>query len=255
MVISNSDDNNIKTNTKNFRQKDRPVFTLNGKDYVFRIRSLIFLFFGAPILSIIIYILFCLKINHWIYEAISNQISFLINILFNVESHVVISPDKIDPPAIFVPFLDHYLFMSAGCIAAPIFSFSIGFIICIPSPLNSTHKKIFYFRKILVLIVSLVGIHLLNHIRMIVTLYFAYNGFDFDVFHVILSFVSAIGGVIFIVLLFNKVTPEIFIGYYYIYLLVSRTKKFKKKMIMILGFLLVLMFLMIFVLYFVDYPI
>ncbi|MBN1803089.1 MAG: hypothetical protein JW891_16380 [Candidatus Lokiarchaeota archaeon] len=245
----------IKTNAKNVDENKKPVFTLDGKDYIFRTRSIVFLFFGAPILSIIIYIIFCLKINHWIYDVISHQVSFLINLLFESGSHVVISPDKVRPPAILVPFLDHYLFMSAGCIAAPIFSFSIGFITCIPSPLNSIDKKKFYIRKNLVLIVSLVGIHLLNLIRMILTLYFAYIGLNFDVFHIILSFASAIGGVIFFILLLNKAIPEIFIGYYYIYLLVRRTKKFKKKMIMILILLLVLMFLMIFLLYFVDYPI
>ncbi|MFX1237829.1 MAG: hypothetical protein ACFFAS_17455 [Promethearchaeota archaeon] len=184
---------------------------------------------------------------------IAYQVSFFINALFDIDSLVIISTRMINPPAIFVPYLNHYYYITMGCIAAPLVSIVMGFMLCIPSSVSSTNKKRFIFKKLLLTSVLLLLIHVLNIVRIIFMLMFTYFGFSFEPVHDVLMYSSAIIGASIIIFMLYKKIPEVFIGFYYVLPLLQQTKKFKKKMIGVIGLFLFLIFLMIYTFYSIDF--
>jgi len=58
------------------------IINLDGKMYKFSTTQIIILILGTPLISLLIYFFLQLKINYWIYEFTSMQISFILNSLF-----------------------------------------------------------------------------------------------------------------------------------------------------------------------------
>ena len=205
----------------------RPTLHLNGKTYKFSNLQIMNLVVGIPLLSILIYLFLILKINYWIYELTSMQISFLLNSIFNMNSTVIIYPDRNTFPTILIPnhpFEGTYS-ITTNCIAAHIFSILIGIILFIPSSKENSNKKNFIWRKIKTLIISVGLIHVLNIFRIVFLLFFNFKGIPFEVIHESLFFLSAIVGALFVVILLKNWMPELFISIYYIYCLISQKKR------------------------------
>jgi len=202
----------------------RPVLNFNGKIYKFTNFKLLTFIICAPLLSIFSYYFLKLKINLWIYELISLQLSFFLNTIFNMNTSVIFYPDHNTFPTILIPnhpFEGTYA-ITTNCIAAHIFAILIGLILFIPSSKELSSKKNFIFRKIKTLLISVIGIHLLNLIRLVFLLFFNFKGIPFNVIHESLFYLSAIIGALFIVILLKNWMPELFISIYYIYRLVSQ---------------------------------
>ena len=75
--------------------------------------------------------------------------------------------------------------------------------------------------------ISVIGIHLLNLIRLVFLLFFNFKGIPFNVIHESLFFLSAIIGALFVVIILKNWMPELFLSIYYMYRLVSQ--KIRKK--------------------------
>ena len=206
----------------------RPTLHLNGKKYKFSNLQLIFFLIGAPLFSIFFYFFLRLKINYWIYEFISLQISFLLNSIFNMNSMVFFYPDHNTFPTILIPNhpFEGLFAITTNCIAAHIFCIIIGIILFIPSSKEHLSKKNFIWRKMKTLTVSILGIYILNLFRIVFLLFFNFKGIPFDVIHESLFFLSAIVGALLIVILFKNWMPELFISLYYIYYIYFLTLKY-----------------------------
>jgi len=141
-----------------------------------------------------------------------------------MNNSVIFYPDHNTFPTILIPnhpFEGTYA-ITTDCIAAHIFAILIGLILFIPSSKELSSKKNFILRKIKTLLISVIGIHLLNLIRLVFLLFFNFKGIPFNVIHESLFFLSAIIGALFVVILLKNWMPELFISIYYIYRLVSQ---------------------------------
>ena len=217
----------MKEKQDNLHFYQRPILHFNGIKYRFSNTQLIALFVGSPLLAIVIYYFLTLKINYWIYELTTIQIVFILNTMLLMNSHVIIDPEHNIFPNIFMPnhpFNGNYS-ITPSCIAAHIFCIMIGIIIFIPASKDSLSRKDFIWRKIKSLIVSVIGIYILNIFRISFLLFFNFNGIPFEFIHESLFFLSAIIGALFFVILLKKWLPEIYISIYYLYRLISLKKK------------------------------
>lgn len=213
----------MKENQNEQFSHSRLALHLNGKTYQFSNLQLIYFLVGAPIFSIFFYFFLRLKINYWIYELISLQISFFLNSIFNMNSAVIFYPDYNTFPTIIIPnhpFEGIYA-ITTNCIAAHIFSILIGIILFIPSSKEFSSRKNFIWRKIKTLTISVIGIHILNLFRIVLLLFFNFKGISFEFIHESLFFLSAIVGALFVVILIKNWLPELFISIYYMYSLIS----------------------------------
>ena len=205
----------------------RPTLYLDGKTYSFSTVQLFNLIIGSPILSILIYFFFKLRINYWVYEITAKQVMFVLNFIFNMNTTIIVDPEHIIFPIIYIPnhpFNENYA-ITTNCFAAHVFSILIGIILFIPSSKDSLGKKDFIVRKIETLTILIVGIHILNILRIAFLLFFNYNGVSFDFIHSSLFFLSAIFGAWLFFTLIKKWLPELFISIYYIYFLRAQKKK------------------------------
>ena len=202
----------------------RPVLNFNGKNYKFTNFQLLIFIVCTPLLSFFTYYFLKLKINYWIYETISLQVSFFLNTIFNMNTSVIFYSDHNTFPTILIPnhpFEGTYA-ITTNCIAAHIFSILIGLILFIPSSKELSSKKNFILRKLKTLLISVIGIHLLNLIRLVFLLFFNFKGIPFNIIHESLFYLSAIIGALFVVIILKNWMPELFISFYYIYRLVSQ---------------------------------
>ena len=203
------------------------TLTLNDKSYSFSKFQLITFFIGSPILSVLIYFFFKLKVNYWIYELTTQQIVFILINLFKIDAYVISNPDHAIFPAVYIPnhpFNEFYA-ITINCIAGHVFSILIGVIVCIPRSRAFFSKKAFFWRKLKALISSVVAIYLLNLFRISLLLYLNYKGIPFVFIHESLFFLSAIIGALIFVIILKKWLPESFISIYYSYRLISKKEK------------------------------
>ncbi|MFX0025976.1 MAG: hypothetical protein ACFE8M_06135 [Candidatus Hermodarchaeota archaeon] len=203
------------------------ILNLDGKTYKFSTTQIIILLLGTPLGALLIYFFLQLKINYWIYEFTSIQISFILNSLFGMNSHVIIDPEYNLFPSIFIPdhpFTQNYA-ITTNCIAAHVFSIIISLILLIPSSQTNLSKKEFMLRKTKTLIIIVFGIYLMNIFRIAFLLFFNYKGVPFEFIHESLFFLSAILGSWLTVILLKKWLPEVFISIYYLYRIISKRKR------------------------------
>ena len=208
----------------------RLTLHLDQKAYKFSNLQILCLIIGSPLLSISIYYFLTLQINYWMYELTSIQISFFLNLFFNLNSEVIIYADHNTFPTIYIPnhpFEGNYV-ISTNCIAAHIFSVIIGIILFIPSSKEALDKKNFIWRKIKTLTVSVIGIYFLNIFRIVFLLFFNFKGIPFEFIHESLFFLSAVIGALFVVIILKNWLPELYISLYYLYILLSQKIRRKK---------------------------
>ncbi|MFW9947932.1 MAG: hypothetical protein ACFFDX_14000 [Candidatus Odinarchaeota archaeon] len=203
------------------------ILNFDGKTYKFSITQIIILLLGTPLIALLLYFFLQLKINYWIYEFTSIQISFILNSLLGMNSQVIIDPEHNIFPSIFIPdhpFNQNYA-ITTNCIAAHVFSIIISLVLLIPSSQTSLSKKDFILRKVKTLFITVLGIYLMNIFRIAFLLFFNYKGVPFEFIHESLFFLSAILGSWLTVILLKKWLPEVFISIYYLYRLISKKKR------------------------------
>ncbi len=209
------------------RFNQKLILNFDGKTYKFSTTQIIILLLGTPLIALLIYFFLQLKINYWIYEFTSIQISFILNSLLGMNSQVIIDPEHNIFPSIFIPnhpFNQNYA-ITTNCIAAHVFSIIISVILLIPSSQTSLSKKDFILRKVKTLFITMLGIYLMNVFRIAFLLFFNYKGVPFEFIHESLFFLSAILGSWLTVILLKKWLPEVFISIYYLYRLISKKKR------------------------------
>ncbi|MFX1269925.1 MAG: hypothetical protein ACFFAK_18345 [Promethearchaeota archaeon] len=209
------------------RYYQKLILNLDGKTYKFSTTQIIILLLGTPLIALLIYFFLQLKINHWIYEFTSMQISFILNTFFGMNSQVIIDPNHNLFPSIFIPdhpFIQNYA-ITTNCIAAHVFSIIISVILLVPPSKTSLSKKNFILRKTKTLTITVLGIYIMNLFRIVFLLFFNYKGVPFEFIHESLFFLSAIFGSWLTVILLKKWLPEAFISIYYLFRLISKKKR------------------------------
>ncbi len=217
---------NIENNYE-FKQNNHeiPLLLHNGKEYSFSKNSIFLFILGAPLLSLLIYLWLYMEINYWLNEITSINTVFFLNLIFNSNAEVIFPPGWGGNPAIFVPNSTWTAVIVNRCTAAPFFSIITGSIVLIPQSNSSDNKKDLLWRKTKVLIFTNLGLYFLNILRLTTLCYLPSIGIPHDKIHQTLLLFTSFFGVLFYVFITFKLSPELYLSIYYLYLIKKERKR------------------------------
>ena len=190
----------------------------SGIKYTFSKHSLIFFSFGMPIFGSLIYLFFNLSFNRWVTVMYINQISYLLDLLFNIEAMVVISPDLI---AIYLPNPSQSGRVLTSCYGAEVISIFIGIILATSSSHDRKPDMNLIWRKTKIIIITIISTYLLFLLRIVLMLAFVHNGMPMHVIHDSSYYLIALISFIIILYVLRKILPEFIISLHYIRYIIS----------------------------------
>ncbi|MBN1216087.1 MAG: exosortase/archaeosortase family protein [Candidatus Lokiarchaeota archaeon] len=213
---------------KEISKKDEiklPIIEYENKRYIFSLKSLIILGFGAPFLIALIYYFFAWRWNYWLHEIVVKQTTFFLNLIFDMGvTNTFLSIDE-NPWVFEIPGqLDIHL--ETFCTGIQAICIFVGIFILTPHSKDPRTNKDTLWRKIKGIILSSLIFYVVNILRMIIQLYLYYLGYPWNDIHYSISVASSFIAVI-IVLLMHKWVPEFILSFIYAYSL-TRQNKIKK---------------------------
>ncbi len=204
------------------------VLLIKTKKYIFNLKSILKLLVAGPSLALLIYFFFTLKINDWFQELVATQSKFLLKYLFNLESIVLYSSEGDSYWSLLLVQNNESYSFDPMCTAIHVFSIFSGLIICIPKSQDPKTGEDIVWRKTKTLVLSISIIYIINLIRIIILIYFAYLGVPWNIFHTVVNYISGILAALIFLALLNAWLPEIFLSIYYLYPLFKIAKNRKK---------------------------
>ncbi len=212
---------------KKLRAIKKPVIEFDEKKYIFSIRSIILLAFGAPISAYFIYLFFDWEAQFWLHECVTKQTVYFLNLFFNMEAEAQYAPSGKYYWRFVIPGKDAISF-ETFCTGVQAICVFAGIIIFTPHSQDSATKKDIIWRKTKSLIVSSVIFYVVNIIRMIIQIDLYYIGYAWEDIHFSISAASSFIAAI-IVLLMHRWMPEFIISIIYVGTLISEPIKQKRK--------------------------
>jgi len=212
---------------KKLRAIKKPVIEFDEKKYIFSIRSIILLAFGAPISAYFIYLFFDWEFQFWLHEIVVKQTVFFLNLFFNMGAEAQYAPSGKYYWRFVVPGKDAISF-ETFCTGVQAICIFAGIIIFTPHSQDPVTKKDIIWRKTKSLIVSSVIFYVVNIIRMIIQIDLYYIGYAWEDIHFSISAASSFIAAI-IVLLMHRWIPEFIISIIYVGTLISEPIKKKRK--------------------------
>jgi len=205
----------------------------SGIKYTFSKRSLIFFSFGMPIFGSLIYLFLNLSFNSWITVMFIKQISYLLDLIFNIEAMVVINPDLI---AIYLPNPSQSGRVLTSCYGAEVIGIFIGIILATSSSSDRKPEMNLIWRKTKIIIITILSTYLLFLLRIVLMLAFVHNGMPMHVIHDSSYYLITLISFIIILYVLRKILPEFIISLHYIRYIISNkefnnpvTEKIKTK--------------------------
>ena len=227
---------NIQTENKNNEVlPERLELQWSGIKYTFSKCSLIFFSFGTPILGSLIFLFLNMSFNSWVTAMFIKQVSYLLDIIFNIETNVVINPDLI---AIYLPNPSVSGIVLPVCYGAEVISIFIGIILATPSSRDPKPRINIIWRKTKIIILTILSTYLSYMFRMVLMLAFVNNGLPMHIIHDSSYYLITLISFIIILYILRKILPEFIISLHYIRYSISNkeinnpvieTKKTKKK--------------------------
>ena len=148
--------------------------------YTFSKRSLVFSYFNMLILGILIYLFLNMRFNSWVTATFIKQVSYLLDLIFNIEANVVVDPNLI---SIFLPNSSLSNRVMTVCYGAEVISIFVGIILATPSSHNNKPNINLIWRKTKIIIITIISTYLLYLIRMVLMLAFVQNGISMHIIH------------------------------------------------------------------------
>ena len=148
--------------------------------YTFSKRSLVFSYFNMLILGILIYLFLNMRFNSWVTATFIKQVSYLLDLIFNIEANMVVDPNLI---SIFLPNSSHSNRVMTVCYGAEVISIFVGIILATPSSHNNKPNINLIWRKTKIIIITIISTYLLYLIRMVLMLAFVQNGIPMHIIH------------------------------------------------------------------------
>jgi len=147
-----------------------------------------------------------------------NQISYLLDLLFNIEAMVVISPDLI---AIYLPNPSQSGRVLTSCYGAEVISIFIGIILATSSSHDRKPDMNLIWRKTKIIIITIISTYLLFLLRIVLMLAFVHNGMPMHVIHDSSYYLITLISFIIILYVLRKILPEFIISLHYIRYIIS----------------------------------
>ena len=172
--------------------ENKVILRISQEKYIFPLKSIAFLILGGPIISLLLFLFFTLKINYWLPELVAIQSKFLLKHFFNINAEALISSEYNDIWYLRIAQNNHRFYFDPMCTAIHVFSIYTGMIICIPKSQDQDTRKLLYWRKTKTLVSSISIIYIVNLIRISSIIYGAHLGFSWGFFHDIINYISGI---------------------------------------------------------------
>ena len=212
---------------KKLKAIKKPVIEFDEKKYIFSIRSIILLAFGAPISAYLIYLFFDWEAQFWLHEIVVKQTVYFLNLFFNMGAEAQYAPSGKYYWRFVIPERDAISF-ETFCTGVQAICVFAGIIIFTPHSQDSATKKDIIWRKTKSLIISSVIFYVVNIIRMIIQIDLYHIGYAWEDIHFSISAASSFIAAI-IVLLMHKTIPEFILSIIYCGTLISEPIKQKRK--------------------------
>jgi len=204
----------IQTENKNLRVLPEELeLEWSGIKYAFSKRSLVFLSLGMPIMGSIIYLFLNMSFNNWITEMFIKQVSYFLELIFTIETNVVITPDLIN---IYLPNSSNSGRVLTVCYGAEVISIFIGIILATPSSHDNQSGNNTIQRKIKIILITILATYFSYLIRMVMMLAFVDNGMPMHIIHDSSYYLITIVSFIIILYALRKFLPEFIISLHYI---------------------------------------
>jgi exosortase/archaeosortase family protein len=205
----------------------KPIIEFNEKKYIFSIRSLILLAFGAPISAYLIYLFFDWEAQYWLHEIVVKQTVFFLNLFFNMNAEAIYDPGPLYHWKFEIPGKSS-IFFETFCTGVQAIVIFIGVIVFTPHSQDRDTKRDVIWRKTKALIISSIIFYVVNIIRMLIQIQLYNIGYAWVDIHFSISAASSFIAAI-IVLLMHRWIPEFIISIIYVGTLVSEPIKQKRK--------------------------
>ena len=224
----------IQTENKNNEVlHERLELQWSGIKYTFSKRSLIIFSFCMPIFGSLIYLFLNMSFNSWVKAMFIKQVSYLLDLIFNIEARVVINPDLI---AIYLPNPSHSGRVLTSCYGAEVISIFIGIILATSSSHDRKPEMNIIWRKTKIIIITILSTYLLYLFRIVLMLAFVHNGMPMHIIHDSSYYLITLISFIIILYILRKILPEFIISLHYIRYIISNkefnnpvTEKIKTK--------------------------
>ena len=205
---------NIQTENKNNEVlPERLVLQWSGIKYTFSKHSLIFFSFGMPILGSLIFLFLNMSFNSWVTAMFIKQVSYLLDLIFNIEANVVINPDLI---VIYLPNPSHSGRVLTVCYGAVVISIFVGIILTTPSSHDRKPEINIIWRKTKIIIITILSTYLSYLFRMVLMLAFVHNGMPMHIIHDSSYYLITLISFIIILYVLRKILPEFIVSLPYI---------------------------------------
>lgn len=188
-----------------------------------------------PILGSLIFLFLNMSFNRWVTVMFIKQVSFLLDLIFNIKATVFINPDLI---AIYLPNPSVSGIVLPVCYGAEVISIFIGIILATPSSRDPKPRINIIWRKTKIIILTILSTYLSYMFRMVLMLAFVNNGLPMHIIHDSSYYLITLISFIIILYILRKILPEFIISLHYIRYSISNkeinnpvieTKKTKKK--------------------------
>ena len=225
---------NIQTENKNNEVlPERLELQWSGIKYTFSKRSLIFFSFGMPIFGSLIYLFLNMSFNRWVTAMFIKQVSYLLDLIFNIKARVVINPDLI---TIYLPNPSLSGKVLTSCYGAEVISIFIGIILATSSSHDRKPEMNIIWRKTKIIIITILSTYLLYLFRILLMLAFVHYGMPMHIIHDSSYYLITLTSFIIILYVLRKILPEFIISLHYIHYIISKkefnnpvTEKIKTK--------------------------
>jgi len=205
---------NIQTENKNNEAlPERLELQWSGIKYTFSKRSLIFFSFGMPILGSLIFLFLNMSFNSWVTAMFIKQVSFLLDLIFNIKAKLVINSDLI---LIYLPNPSISGRVLTVCYGAEVISIFIGIILATPSSHNPKPEMNVIWKKTKIIIIIILSTYLSYMFRMVLMLAFVHNGMPMHIIHDSSYYLITLISFIIILYVLRKILPEFIVSLYYI---------------------------------------
>jgi len=161
------------------------------------------------------------------------QISFLLDIIFNIEASVVINPEMI---AIYLPNPSQSGRVLTSCYGAEVISIFIGIILATSSSQDRKPEMNLIWRKTKIIIITILSTYILFLFRIVLMLAFVHNGMPMYIIHDSSYYLISLISFILIIYVLRTILPEFIISLHYMHYTISHkefnnpvTEKIKTK--------------------------
>jgi len=166
-----------------------------------------------PIFGSLIFIFLNMSFNSWVTAMFIKQVSYLLDLIFNIEATVVINPDLI---VIYLPNPSLSGRVLTVCYGAEVISIFIGIILATPSSHDRKPEMNIIWRKTKIIIITILSTYLSHMFRMVLMLAFVHYGMPMHIIHDSSYYLITLISFIIILYVLRKILPEFIISLHYI---------------------------------------